>query len=65
MGVGSAPAWGTLLWTIWESQIRPRFIPIHKLEAEADQLILSFGTQALEVTEIQEDRAWRYSNSFE
>lgn len=65
IAIGTAPAWGALFWTIWEGQIRPRFIPTHKIEAEADQLISSFGNQALEIAEIQEDRAWRYANSFE
>jgi hypothetical protein len=65
MGLGSAPAWGTLLWTIWEHQIRPLLIPFERIEAEAAQLIACYGQKASEIAEIQQDRAYRYANPFE
>lgn len=59
------PIWGTLLWKIWEGMIRPRLISQEEIDALASDLVSQFGTRAAEMAFIEEDRAWRYSDSFE
>jgi hypothetical protein len=61
----SSPAWGSLLWVIWQGQVRPRLIPARKIKTKATELINCHGYNALEMAATEEDRAWRYSNSFE
>jgi hypothetical protein len=60
-----APIWGTLLWEIWDGVIRPRRIARDRIDALAAAMLAQHGDRAEEMALIQEDRAWRYSNSFE
>lgn len=60
-----SPVWGALLWELWEGSVKPRFIPKVELLAEAEALIEQHGTGASNVAFANEDRAWRYSDSFE
>jgi hypothetical protein len=63
--VCTAPIWGSLVWVIWEGAIRPRLIPAAEIEAEARRLLARWGDRAAEMAFIEEDRAWRYSETFE
>ena len=65
VGVCTAPIWGSLAWVIWEGSIRPRLIPASEIEAEARRLLARWGDRAAEIAFIEEDRAWRYSETFE
>jgi hypothetical protein len=44
--------------------IRPRLIPTSEIEQEARGLLAHWGDRASEMAVIEEDRAWRYSESF-
>lgn len=59
------PIWGTLLWEIWEGFIRPRLICAREIDALVSDLVNRHGERAAEMAFINEDRAWRYSDSFE
>jgi hypothetical protein len=63
--VASSPIWGTLLWHTWELSIRPRLIPAGDIKAIANELIARHGLRAEEIAVIEEDRAWRYSHTFD
>lgn len=65
VGVCTAPMWGSFVWVIWEGSIRPRLIPASEIEAEARSLLARWGDRAAEMAFIEEDRAWRYSETFE
>lgn len=65
IALATLPMWGALIWVIWEGSIRPRMIPKAEIAALATARIESYGANAAEMTFIQEDRAWRYSESFE
>lgn len=65
VGVCTSPIWGSLVWVIWEGSIRPRLIPAGEIEAEARRLLARWGDRAAEMAFIEEDRAWRYSETFE
>lgn len=62
--VGLSPIWGALVWVIWEGEISPRFIPDDEISALAHAHIARYGGRAAEMAFIEEDRAWRYSDSF-
>lgn len=47
----------------WQFRIRPRLIPTEKIKLLADGLIAAHGDRAEEIAFINEDRAWRYSDS--
>jgi hypothetical protein len=64
-GIATSPIWGTLLWHTWELSIRPRLIPVGNIKAVADDLVAKYGPRAEEIAFIEEDRAWRYSETFE
>lgn len=51
-------------WEIWQFRIRPMLIPKAKIEAMADALIARYGPDAEKMTYGEEDRAWRYSDTF-
>lgn len=65
VGVCTAPIWVSLVLTIWQVFIHPRLIPVSEIEAEAHNLVSRWGDRAAEMAFIEEDRAWRYSESFE
>ena len=58
------PIWGTFLQHKWEGGIRPRFIPVGEIKSLADTLVGRHGPRAEEIAFIEEDRAWRYSDTF-
>lgn len=61
----SSPIWGALLWDAWELRIRPRLIPFVEIKTLADDMIAIYGPHAEEAAFIEEDRAWRYSKTFQ
>lgn len=60
-----SPIIGAVAWEVWQGFIRPRRIPQAEIEAVAADLIAQHGDRAEEMAFINEDRAWRYSDSFE
>jgi hypothetical protein len=60
-----APIWGTLLWELWDGMVRPRRIARERIDALAAAMLSQHGDRAEEMTLMEEDRAWRYSDSFE
>ena len=60
-----SPVVGAIGWEVWQGLIRPRLIPKSEIAAIADELVLRYGERAEEIAFINEDRAWRYSDSFE
>jgi hypothetical protein len=65
LAVALAPIWGTLLWELWDGVVRPRRIARERIDALAAAMLAQHGDRAEEMALIEEDRAWRYSNSFE
>ena len=61
----TAPIWGAFLWELWEGGIRPRLIPRTEIDALSAAMLARHGDKAKEIAFIEEDRAWRYSDSFE
>jgi hypothetical protein len=60
-----APIWGTLLWELWDGIVRPRRIARERIDVLAAAMLAQHGDRAEEMALIEEDRAWRYSDSFE
>ncbi|MCO5732970.1 hypothetical protein [Rhizobium sp. SSA_523] len=58
-------AGGVVLSSEWQRRIRPLFIPPAEIEKLADDLIERYGEQAEQFAAMEEDRAWRYAQSFE
>jgi hypothetical protein len=65
LGAALAPIWGTLLWELWNGVVRPRRIARERIDALAAAMPAKHGDRAEEMALIEEDRAWRTSNSFE
>jgi len=65
VALGLLPIIGAIVWEVWEGQIRPRRIPQSEIEMLAADLVARYGDQAEEMAFINEDHAWRYSDSFE
>jgi hypothetical protein len=61
----AAFAAGAFLSVEWQGRIRPMLIQRAEIEQVADELIHKHGERAEEFAAIEEDRAWRYSQSFE
>lgn len=53
------------LWVEWQGRIRPMFISRAEIERMADELAEKYGDRAEEMAFMEEDRAWRYSQTFE
>lgn len=49
----------------WQGRIRPMFIPRAEIKRMTDELLEKHGDCAEETAFIEEDRAWRYSQTFE
>jgi hypothetical protein len=60
----SAPIWSTLLWELWDGAVRPRLIRRDIIDRAAAAILAEHGDRAEQMAWIQEDRAWRYSDSF-
>jgi hypothetical protein len=65
IGAATAPIWGALLWELWEGGIRPRLVPASEIDSLAAAMLARHSDRAEEMAFIEEDRAWRYSESFE
>jgi hypothetical protein len=65
IGAAASPIWGAFLWVLWEGSIRPRLIPVAEIDSLAAAMLARHGRRAEEMAFIEEDRAWRYSQSFE
>lgn len=65
IGAATAPIWGAFLWEFWEGRVRPRLVPASEIDALAAAMLARHGDRAEEMAFIEEDRAWRYSESFE
>lgn len=59
------PIWGALVFEVWSGVIRPRLIDRAEIDTLAADLLERHGMRAAEMAFIEEDRAWRYSDSFE
>jgi hypothetical protein len=59
------PIWGSLLWELWEGSIRPLLVPRAEIDALSVAMLVRHADSAEQMAFIQEDRAWRYSDSFE
>ena len=59
------PIWGSLLWELWEGSIRPLLIPHTEIDALSVAMLVQHADRAEQMAFIEEDRAWRYSDSFE
>ena len=55
---------GVIAWEEWQRVLRPRMVPKAKIDAMADALIARYGAKAEEYAYIEEDRAWRRSETF-
>jgi hypothetical protein len=60
----SAPIWGTLLWELWDGEVRPRLIRRDIIDRAAAAILAEHGDRAEQMAWTQEDRAWRYSDPF-
>ena len=65
IGAASAPVWGTLLYVLWQSFVRPRLIPSDEIERLAAELVARHGNRAANVAFADEFHAWRHANGFE
>jgi hypothetical protein len=54
-----------VVWEVWESCIRVSRLPAREIVSLARELRQKHGIRAAEIAFINEDRAWRYSDSFE
>jgi len=61
----TVPIWGALALEVWLGVIRPRLVVQEEIDALAAELAKRYGPRAAEMAFIEEDRAWRYSDSFE
>jgi hypothetical protein len=59
------PIWGTLVWELWEGSIRPLLVPRAEIGALSVTMLVQHADRAEQMAFIEEDRAWRYSDSFE
>jgi hypothetical protein len=64
VAAGLAPVWGTLLWELWQGGVRPRLLGRGEIERAAARMLARHGERAEQMASIEEDRAWRYSDSF-
>ena len=58
MVLGTAPAWGTLIWFVIELYIRPLLIPKADIERLANELRQSHPTDPVEPAYTEEQNAW-------
>jgi hypothetical protein len=65
VGAALSPIWGAFLWELWQGAIRPRLIPRAEIDALSASMLARHGDRAEEMAFIEEDRAWRYSESFQ
>jgi hypothetical protein len=51
------------LWQLWRFRLKPLFIPKADIDRMVDALIAEHGERAEDVAMMEEDRAWRYSDT--
>jgi hypothetical protein len=51
------------LWQLWRFRLKPLFIPKADIDRMVDALIAEHGSRAEEMAFMEEDRAWRYSDT--
>lgn len=51
------------LWQLWRFCLKPLFIPKADIDRMVDALIAEHGERAEDVAMMEEDRAWRYSDT--
>lgn len=61
----ASPILIAVIWEVWEGCIRVRLMPTREIVSFARGLREKHGRRAAEIAFINEDRAWRYSDSFE
>lgn len=61
----TAPIWGSLLWFIYESFVRPARIPKQEIEALATEMSRRNPADPVEAALIEEQAAWYRSDMFE
>lgn len=54
---------GVGLWQLWRFRLKPLFIPKADIDRMVDALIAEHGERAEDVAMMEEDRAWRYSDT--
>jgi hypothetical protein len=59
------PIWGSLLCELWEGSIRPLLVSRNEIDALSAAMLARHADRAEQMAFIEEDRAWRYSDSFE
>jgi hypothetical protein len=60
----SAPIWGTLLWELWDGDVRPRLIRRDIIDRAAAKILAQHGDRVEQVALVAEHRAWCESNPF-
>jgi hypothetical protein len=56
---------GVVSWAQWEGVIRPGLISKAEIDRIADDMITRYGPRAEEMAFVEEDRAWRHSETYE
>jgi hypothetical protein len=54
---------GVGLWQLWRFRLKPLFIPKADIDRMVDALIAEHGERAEDVAMMEEDRAWRRSDT--
>jgi hypothetical protein len=65
VAIVTAPVWATLLWELWSMLVRPALVPRAEIDRLAAAMLAQHGDAAERMAFVEEDRAWRYSDSFE
>ena len=58
----ATPIWGTLLWELWDGEVRPRLIRRGVIDRAAAAILDEHGDRAEEMVLIAEHRAWYESD---
>jgi hypothetical protein len=61
----TAPIWGVILFECWQLFVRPALIPRGEIDRLATTMLAEHGDAAERMAFAEEDRAWRYSDTFE
>ena len=63
--VCTSPIWGSLLWFIYESYVRPARIPKREIDALADEVRRRSPDDPADAAFVEEQAAWYRSEMFE
>ena len=61
----TAPVWATILWELWSMFVRPALVPRAEIDRLASAMLAEHGDAAEPMAFVEEDRAWRYSESYQ